>query len=66
MRQEMENVVDQAIFSHFDRSYLWARLSDPELAYRILVAPTASLQKVSELFQQQAFLLQGTRYQKLK
>jgi DNA-binding Lrp family transcriptional regulator len=39
-RQEMKDIVDQAILSHFDGSYLWARLTDPERAYLILVAPT--------------------------
>jgi hypothetical protein len=34
------NQIDQAILSHFDGSYLWARLTDPERAYLILVSPT--------------------------
>jgi DNA-binding CsgD family transcriptional regulator len=55
MRQEMKNVVDQAILSHFDGSYLWARLTDPERAYLILVAPTtASVKTYLEWTKQQA------------
>jgi hypothetical protein len=37
---EMKKVVDQTILSHFDGSYLWARLTDTDRAYVILVAPT--------------------------
>jgi hypothetical protein len=54
MHQEMKNVVDQAILSHFDGSYLWARLTDPERAYLILVAPTmASVKAYLEWTKQQ-------------
>lgn len=53
-RQEMKNEVDQAILSHFDGSYLWARLTDPERAYLILVAPTmASVKAYLEWTKQQ-------------
>ena len=54
MHQEMKNVVDQAILSHFDGSYLRARLTDPERAYLILVAPTmASVKAYLEWTKQQ-------------
>jgi len=47
-------VVDQAILSHFDGSYLWARLTDAERAYLILVAPTmASVKAYLEWTKQQ-------------
>lgn len=49
MRQEMKNVVDQAILSHFDGGNLWARLTDPELAYLILVALTTLTSSSSSL-----------------
>jgi hypothetical protein len=38
--QEAKIGVDQAMLSHFDDSYLWGTLSDPERAYLVLVAPT--------------------------
>ncbi|MDA4129508.1 MAG: hypothetical protein OK457_01945 [Thaumarchaeota archaeon] len=37
---KMKSVVDQAVLSHFDGCYLWAKLSDLERAYLVLVAPT--------------------------
>lgn len=55
LRQEIKNVVNQAILSHFDGSYLWARLTDPERAYLILVAPTmASVKAYLEWTKQQS------------
>ena len=35
----MKDPVDQAMLSHFDGSYLWGALTDPEGAYLILTAP---------------------------
>lgn len=37
---EAKSAVDQAMLSHFDDSYLWGTLTDPESAYLVLVAPT--------------------------
>jgi len=39
-KSELKDVVDEAILSRFDGSYLWATLTDPNRAYLILVAPT--------------------------
>ena len=36
----MKSEVDQAMLSHFDDSYLWGTLTDPERAYLVLVAAT--------------------------
>jgi DNA-binding Lrp family transcriptional regulator len=38
--KEKKSVVDSALLARFDGSYLWARMTDPERAYLILVAPT--------------------------
>jgi DNA-binding Lrp family transcriptional regulator len=35
---EVKSEVDQAMLSHFDSSYLWGTLTDPERAYLVLVA----------------------------
>ena len=43
--QEVKNAVDQAMLSHFDESYLWATLTDPERAYLVLVCPTQAFVK---------------------
>lgn len=52
---EMKDMVDETILSHFDRSYLWATLSNPDRAYLILVAPTmASVKSYLEWTKQQA------------
>jgi len=40
--QEMKSTVDQVVLSHFEGSYLWTLVSDPERAYLILVAPAMS------------------------
>jgi DNA-binding Lrp family transcriptional regulator len=37
---EAKSAVDQAMVGHFDDSYLWGTLTDPERAYLVLVAPT--------------------------
>ena len=39
-RKEEKRAVDSAMLAQFDGSYLWARMTDPERAYLILVAPT--------------------------
>jgi hypothetical protein len=38
--KEEKSAVDSALLARFDGSYLWARMTDPERAYLILVAPT--------------------------
>ena len=51
---EMKSTVDQEVLSHFDGSYIWAALSDPERAYLILVAPKmASVKSYLEWIKQQ-------------
>lgn len=40
--QGMKSTIDQAVLSHFEGSYLWAIISDPERAYLILAAPAMS------------------------
>ncbi len=40
--QGMKSTVDRAALSHFEGSYLWATVSDPERACLILVAPAMS------------------------
>ena len=45
----MKEVVDRTLLSNFDGSYLWARLTDPDGAYLILLAPTmASVKQYQE------------------
>jgi hypothetical protein len=44
---ELKDDGDQAILSSFDGSYLWATLTDPGEAYRILVA--AAMASVSHI-----------------
>jgi DNA-binding Lrp family transcriptional regulator len=39
-RREEKSAVDSAMLARFDGSFLWARMTDPERAYVILVAPT--------------------------
>jgi DNA-binding Lrp family transcriptional regulator len=38
-RKEEKSAVDSAMLAQFDGSHLWARMTDPERAYLILVAP---------------------------
>jgi DNA-binding Lrp family transcriptional regulator len=40
--RDVKTVVDQAILSHFDGIYLWARLTDQDRGYIILVAASMS------------------------
>jgi DNA-binding Lrp family transcriptional regulator len=52
--RRMKQTVDRTLLSHFDGSYLWARLTDPEGAYLILLAPTmASVKQYQEWTRQQ-------------
>jgi DNA-binding Lrp family transcriptional regulator len=51
---KMKSVLDQAVLSHFDGCYLWAKLSDLERAHLVLVVPTmASVKSCLEWTKQQ-------------
>ena len=51
---EMKSTVDREVLSHFDGSYIWAALSDPDRAYLILVASKmASVKSYLEWIKQQ-------------
>ena len=39
---EIKSAVDQAVLSHFEGSYLWAMVADPERSYLIMLAPAMS------------------------
>ena len=52
--RQKKSAVDSAVLARFDGSYLWARMTDPERAYLILVAPTmASVKAYLECARQQ-------------
>ena len=42
---EVKRSVDQSMLSHFEGNYLWPRLTDPEVAYLVLVIPNMALAK---------------------
>ncbi len=42
-KSEVKSQTDRAMLSHFDKNYLWGRLTDPKIGYVVLVFPNMRL-----------------------